>query len=762
MKKRSDAAPKLQPYAVTTVVGKPTPRIDAYDKVTGRTVYPTDIRLPNMAHARFVRSSRTHARIVSVDVTPAEAVPGFLAVVLPAELAGCSLKDVLGRGLPILTEEPKYFGEEILAVCAETEDAAREAARRVRVEYEDLPHAMDPEQQVAAGQFTGGGWTRTEIGKPAVYQRGDVRKGFAQAARIFERTYRTAPTVHCSIEPHAAVASWEDGRWTVWESTQGVFAVREELAKLLDAPVRHVRVIGTHVGGGFGSKVAAGKYTFVASYLSKKLNRPVRCVQDRTEEFVSPYGRPPSIQTLKIGVRSDGKITAIEQKGVHAVGPYEFGSEWGNAEDMPAETYACEHVRTETYAALTNRPPPCAMRAPGHAQAAFALEQMIDEIAAELRIDPVKFRIKNLPSRDPVSGLPYAAPAGVHGLAECLKKGAEMFQWSKKQNEKSPVESPVKRGIGVAATVWTGGGSPPASVVLRIHPDGAADLYVGAADIGTGTRTAFAQIASEETGVRMEDIRVINADTQLTSYTQPSYGSLTLASTGPAVRRAAVAVRDQLAAIAAEVLETPEAQIVFSNGLAIRPAARKKPEKSVSLAELVGGSPSREIVGNGERERNPDAKALKAHGVQFVSVEVDVRTGVIRLAELVAVNDSGKVINPLGFKSQQFGGATMGLGMALFEERVFDQDTGKPLNANLSDYKVPTIMDQPEAFQVASIEIPYDGNAIGAKGLGEPPIIPTAAAIANAVFDATGVRIDRLPLTPKRILDALYPVKAGP
>lgn len=758
---KTSAAPSLPPYGNTRVIGKPLPRVDAYEKVTGRAVFPTDVVLPNMAHAKFVRSARAHARILSIDTSQAQAVPGFLTLVAPGELLGKSLKDPFGRELPVLADEPKYFGEELLAVCAETEDAAREAARRVKIEYEDLPHAMDPEEQVKAGQFVGGGWTRTKRGEPAVYERGDVRKALAKADRIFERTYRTSPTVHCSIEPHAAVASFENGLWTVWESTQGVFAVREQLAELLDAPIRKIRVIGTYLGGGFGGKVAAGKYTFLAAYLAKKLARPVRCVQDRSEEFLSPYGRPPSIQTLKIGVRSDGKILAIEQKGVHAVGAYEFGAEWGSAEDMVTEMYACEHVRTETRAALTNTPPPCAMRAPGYAQAAFALEQMIDEIAAALKMDPVEFRIKNIPSRDPDSGKSFAAPKGVHGLVECLKKGSELFEWAKKRNGKRPENSRVKRGIGVASTVWSGGGGPPATVMLRIHEDGSADLFTGAADIGTGTRTVLAQIAAEETGLRIEDIRITNADTQLTSPTEPSYGSMTLATSGPAARRAAASCREQLLALAAGVLRTTEKNIVLAEGKATRPAAKRTPEESVSIAKLVGLSPSREIAGLGEREGNPPL-ALKSYGVQFAAVEVDLDTGKISLGELVAVNDSGRVINPLTFRSQLYGGATMGLGMALIEERIYDRETGKPLNANLGDYKIPTILDQPARFLAEGVEVPYEGNVTGAKGLGEPPLIPAAAAVANAVFDATGVRIDRLPLTPKRVMDALNAAEAAP
>lgn len=759
VKIRSAAAAALPAYAPSHAVGKRTPRVDALEKVTGRAVFPTDVDLPNMAHVRFVRSARAHARVTSIDTTAASGIAGVLAIVVPRDLAGKALKDFVGRELPILTDEPRYFGEEILAICAETEDAARAASMAVRIEYDDLPFTVDPEACVKVGQFVGGGWERTARGNPIVYERGNVKKGFAGAARVFERTYRTAWNVHSSIEPHAAVATFEDGRWTVWESTQGVFQVREDLAGLLDVPPRRIRVIGSYMGGGFGGKTAAGKHTYLAAHLAQKLGRPVRAVHDRSEEFSAPYGRPPSIQKLKMGVRADGRLVAIEQIGIHATGAYEFGAEWGNAENMLAEMYACDNVRTESYAALTNTPPSCAMRAPGHAQAAFALEQMMDEIARTIGMDPVEFRLKNIPARDPESGRSFAGPKGFHGMAECLKKGAALFGWAKKKSGRvNDAASNIKRGIGVAATSWSAGGGPPASATLRMFSDGAADLHLGAADIGTGTRTALCQIAAEETGLRVEDIRIINADTDRTSYMLPSYGSLTLASAGPAVRRAAHACRKQILELAADVLESQVKGIVLAGGTAAVPETKKKAAKSVSIAALVGLSPSREIFSQGEREGNPDV-AIKAYAAQFAAVSVDTETGVVVIDEFVAVNDSGRVVSPNIFESQQIGGVTMGLGMALFEDRVFDRESGRPLNPNWADYKIPTISAQPAQFTLGAVDVPTDANIIGAKGLGEPPIIPTAAAVANAIADAIGVRLVALPMSPKRVLDALAKVE---
>jgi len=726
------------------------------EKVTGRAIYTADITLPRMAHVKFLRSAKPHAKVKAIDTHAAEGIPGILAIVNPLELVGKQLKDMLGRHLPILTDEPRYVGEEILAICAETEESARLAVSRITIDYEDLPFSIDPEEQVKARQFVGGGWTRTALGQAAVYQRGDPDRAMAGADRVIERTYRSAPAIHASLEPHGAVAQFEDGKWTVWESTQGVFAVRDELAELLGEPAGSIRVICRHIGGGFGGKASAGKHTFLAAYLSKKLGRPVRCVLDRSEEFALPYGRPAAVMTIKVGVRRDGKIMAIEQKGIHAIGPYEFGAEWGSAEDMLAELYACDNVRTETRAALTHVPPPCAMRAPGYAQAAFALEQAIDEAALAIGMDAIQFRLKNIPARDPSSGKDYASPKGMHGLAECLKKGAAIFQWDKKKNELRQMDrsGPIRRGIGVAATVWSGEGGPPAGAIIRLNSDGSADLFVGAADIGTGTRTAFAQILAEETGIATADIRVINADTHLTPNSLPSYGSLTLASTGPAVRRAANAGRAQLATLAADLLETEETKIVFRDGLAIRPAARKTPESAVPIKRLVSLTTAREIISVAEREGNPNL-AIKTFAVQFVDLEVHIRTGKIMIKELVAVNDSGRVINPLSFRSQQIGGVTMGIGMGILEERVFDRKTGKSLNPNLGEYKVPTILDQPGLFQTGAVEIPFDGNSIGAKGLGEPPIIPTSPAIANALAMAINTRLTRLPLTPQRVIESI-------
>ncbi|MBI4179256.1 xanthine dehydrogenase family protein molybdopterin-binding subunit [bacterium] len=759
---KPDKTTSLPAWSATRVVGRPVPRIDARQKVRGDAVYTADVQLPNMAHARFLRSERTHAKIVSIDTAAASAVPGVLAIVKPDEWKDVLLKDNLGRGIPILADEPKYAGEEIVAVCAETEDAAREAAAKIRVVYDDLPHVIDPEEAHQAGQFVGGGWRKTRLGEPAVYQRGDARRALTsggRSVRIFERTYRTAPMTHCSIEPHAAVASFENGRWTVWESTQGVFAVRESLAEMLGASINDIRVIGTYPGGGFGGKVSAGKYTFGAAYFSKKFARPVRFVQDRNEEFVSPYGRPASVQTLKVGVNTAGKLVAIEQKGIHAIGPYEFGAEWGHAEDLLTEIYECPNVHAESIAALTNVPPPCAMRAPGYAQGAFALEQMMDEIAAALGMDPVEFRLKNIPDRDPDSKRPFASPKGRHGLRECLAAGAKNFNWEKRKRDRKTHEDGSKTGIGVAATIWGGGGGPPAAALLRVHADATADLFTGAADIGTGIRTALAQIAAEELGIAVERIRVTNADTDLTSYTLPSYGSLTLASSGPAVRQAAHDCRTQIISLAAQALQTTEDQIALVDGYAVRAATEEQPEWITPIAKLISQSPAREIVGNGERGPNPKL-ALKAYGVQFVAVTVDPESGEVRVDELVAVNDSGRVINRMAFDSQLIGGATMGLGMAFLEERSYDPASGKLLNANLADYKLPTIFDQPREFKLDRVEVPYDANSIGAKGLGEPPVIPTAPAVANAVFDAVGARIERLPISRKRLIDSLMKEQA--
>lgn len=760
VKVRTRKVPALPAWSKTEIVGQPLPRVDGVDKITGRAKYTSDIQLPRMLYAVAIRSEHPHARVKNIRVEKTLAQPGVLAVLLPKDVERYTLGNAFSGSLSLLTLEPKYVGEEIAVVAAESELQAEDAARLVEVEYEVLPFVLDPEVSMSEkspvkffseGNFTGGGFTRRSIGKPTVYARGNVDKGFKEANHIFEETFRTETQQHACMETHGAVVQWEDDHLTVYESTQGVFAVQEDIARVFKIPLSNVRVIGTHMGGGFGSKSSAGKHTILAALLSKRTRRPVKFLLSRREDFMDVY-RPASIQHFKMGVKNDGTLTAIQLKTINAVGAYNSGSVWGHSSYMSQEMYACPNVKTEDYAVFTNTPPPSAMRGPGHVQNAWALEQLMDSIAQKLNIDPIELRHRNDVKFDQTTDEPYASK----GLAQCFQLGAEKFHWQEKRQRRNGANGTKKYGVGVAAQIWGGGGGPPATAIVKINQDGSVHLLTGAADLGTGTRTVLSQICAEELGIPVERVRVTNADTETTPYTLPSYGSITLASSGPAVRSAANDAKRQLFDLAAGSLGVKAAELSSKKDFIFVTA---EPSRRIAFEVAAAAMPERTLVGRGYRGPNPKSLALDAFGAQFCEVEVDTQTGEVRVLKFVAVHDSGRVINPQTFASQIKGGITMGTGYALSERRLIDRNTGVPVTANLLEYRPPTSLDAPIDIEVYSAGVPYPANNIGAKGVGEPPLIATAPAIANAVFNAIGVRITSNPITPEKIVLGLKGMK---
>lgn len=759
VKVRTRKVPELPAWSKTEIVGQPLPRVDGIDKITGRAKYTSDIQLPHMLYAVAVRSSHPHARVKNISAEKALASPGVHDILLPQHTERHTMGNPFLGTVPLLTLEPKYTGEEIAVVAAETELQAEDAARLVAVDYEPLPFVLDPEISMSSqppvtffpnGNFTGGGFGRREIGKPALYTRGNVEQGFQEADHIFEDTYRTEPQQHACMEVHGTIAHWDDDHLTVWESTQGVFGVQEDIAHVFKIPLHHIRVIGTHMGGGFGSKGGAGKQTMLAVLMAKRTRRPVKFMLSRREDFMSVY-RPASIQQYRVGVKNDGRITAIQLKTIHAVGAYNSGSVWGSASTMVKEMYACPNVKTEEYAVFTNTPPPAAMRGPGNTQNAWGFEQLIDAVAHTLNLDPIELRDRNDAKTDQTTGEPYASK----GLAECYKLGAEKFQWAEKRRRSNPprrIGSNKRYGVGVASQIWGGGGGPPATALVKINQDGSINLLTGAADIGTGTRTVLSQICAEELGVSVDRIQVTNADTETTPYTLPSYGSITLASSGPAVRSAANDAKRQLFDLAAGSLGVKPEELSSKDGVVFVAA---HPDKQMKFEMAAAAMPERNLVGRGYRGPNPKGLALNAFGAQFCEVEVDTHSGEVKVLKFVAAHDSGRVINSNTFASQVKGGITMGTGYALSERRIIDRNTGVPVTASLLEYRPPTSLDAPIDIEVYSVEVPYPGNNIGAKGVGEPPLIATAPAIANAVFNAIGVRIKSNPITPEKIMAAL-------
>ncbi len=753
------------------VVGRPHPRVEGAEKVTGRARYAYDIRLPGQLYAKVLRSPHPHARILRIDTSRAEALPGVRAVISvspdtesgdpsPRRRTSVGQPRVLTRGVAtpdaseirwygdsyLFDRTVRFQGDEVAAVAAESEEIAEDALRLIEVEYEVLPFVLDVDAALRpdAPQIQSSGNLAAE---PKVYERGDPEAGFREAEVVVERVYTTATALHNCLEPHGCTAAWEGDHLTLWESTQSIFEVREQVAEKLRLPEHHVRVIKEYMGGGFGSKQIAWKHTVIAALLSKQAGRPVQLMLDREAENLAAGNRNPTRQHVRIGAKRDGTLTALTVRIEQAVGAYMVGGEGSNVSGAYQRLYRCPNLRTEQLAIHTNTGPAVAFRAPGYVEGAFGLESAMDELARELGIDPVELRLRNYTDRDQSKDKTYTTP---QSLRLCYERATEAFGW-KAYDRPAPIGS-RHRGIGFAAHDWGGSGYPPGYAWVKINGDGSADVVTGTQDIGTGTRTGLTQVAAEELGLPMERVALHLGDTANGPYAPVSSGSATQATIGPAIRAAAADARRQLLEAAAAALEVEAERLSIRDG---EVHVEGEPDRSVLVEEITRQIAPHMILGQGARGPNPSDKSVRTFGAQCVEVEVDTETGEITVLRVAAAHDCGRVINPTMVESQVVGAVTQGLGYALLEERVIDRHTGIVLNANLEEYKVPTVADIPPITHAQVDLADPEANPTGAKGIGEPPLIPTAPAIANAVFDAIGLRIRDLPLTQKRILDAI-------
>jgi CO/xanthine dehydrogenase Mo-binding subunit len=734
------------------VVGQPTPRVDGVARVTGQAVYTHDVRPPGMLIGRFLRSPYPHARIRSIDSSKAEALPGVWVVwhrEKPPPVSRLSGREVFPRELV-------YQGAEVAFVAAQDERMAEDALALIEVAYEPLPFA--PNLDAAMGQdappvFADG---ESNVINPEgqVYERGSIAEGEREADVVVDLTFTTPTAAHCCMETHGSAAQWEGDEVTVWHSTQSIFGTRSSVAEVLGIPQDKVRAICNYVGGGFGSKWGAEPFTLMAVLASRETRRPVKVVLDRAEEHLVAGYRPPSRQRVRIGARQDGTLTFIEHEAWVVTGAYGGGGSiiGGPTKDL----YACPNVRTVVWAVRANADAGRAFRAPGYVEGTFALEGAMDEVAARLGVDPLDLRLVNYAENSPARGIPYT----VKGLREAYESGAERFGWSAR-GEGGRVDGPWRRGWGLASQIWGGGGGPPANAMVKLLPDGTAEVLAGVQDLGTGTRTVVAQVAAEELGLPLDGVRAVIGDTLATPFGPGSGGSVTLASITPAVREAAYHARRQLVELAAVMLGLPDAAVDEFEVADGQIAHREDPGKQVSWREVAAKMGDYMIVGKGARGPNPDGEALNTFGAHFAEVDVNVETGQVRVNRVVAVHAIGRIVNPLTAASQVYGGVMMGLGFGTMEERVIDARTGLQMTANLEEYKVPTIADAPQVDVGFCGPVDTAANSVGAKGLGEPPIIPPAAAIANAVADAIGVRVLDLPLTPDRVLGALKSAREG-
>ncbi len=718
------------------IVGHAHRRIEGVSKVTGRARYTHDIRLPGMLHARILRSPHPRARVRRVDPSKALALPGVRSV-----LHRFNAPKAAFRGEEtIFREEVRFVGDEVAAVAADSEAIADAAVALVSVEYEVLPHVVDLEEAIddASPRIDDKG----NVQDAGVHERGDVRTAVADADAVVEGTYRTSTQLHNSLETHGAVAVWDGDLLTVYESTQHVFGVRAGLQAALRIPFGKIRVLCDHMGGGFGSKGGVGKYTVIAALFARELGAPVRCVLDRHEENVAAGNRSATLQRVTVAGK-DGRITAIEHDSWSNVGQ----ARWVADPTGPTKgLYDVPNVVARAHRVVTNTGSLAAFRAPGYVEGTFALESAIDELADRMGIDPLALRRRHADAQiDPVSTMRYS----LKRLVDCYDIGAEEIGWSRrKKGGLRGSAAGLKRGLGMASQIWSGGGTPPAYATVHLNPDGTAVARIGTQDIGTGTRTIVAQVCAEELGIDVDDVRVEIGDTD-SPYAPISAGSLTVASITPAIRLAAKDAREQLLDVAAGVLEVGRTELRVEGGAVVSRGAR------TPIAKVLEDLQNYTVIGKGSRMPNPDDLVLKTFGAHFAEVEVDVATGRVNVERIVAVHDVGRIVNPLTARSQVEGGVIQALGFALSEERVVDKPTGRVLTASLETYKVPTVRDVPRIV-VRFVDVPdTQANNVGAKGLGEPPIIPTAAAVANAVANALGVRIRHLPLTPRRLIDAL-------
>jgi len=737
-----------KPWKKTQIIGKPTPRVDAYERVSGSAIYPSDTSLPGMLYGAILRCPHAHAKVLDIDAREAEKMPGVRAVI-NGDTNGASVEWPYLRGFKtkLFDSHCRHEGEEVAAVAAETPYQAWDAIKGIKVKYEILPFVADERKALESGApaiHEGG----NRSGETQTYERGNVEKGFAEADVVLEETYRTESELHTPMELHGCVAKWDGDRLTVWESTQGVYAVQARVAEVLGLPLANVRVIGPYMGGGFGSKLQAGKYTIIAALLSKKTARPVKVFLTREETFLCVGNRPPSNMTLKAGVKKDGTLTALEFSCIGTGGAYPAGGtslvDW-----LVRDLYQCPNVRTKLTDVYINAGPSRPCRAPGHPQGAWALEQMIDALAEAIKTDPVELRLKNIPlySQARQGNPPYTST----GLKDCLKEGAKAFGWKealKKASEVNARGGSLRRGVGMASGLWVaGGGGPPSTILIKLFSDGSVNLNMGASDIGTGTKTVMAMVVSEDLGVPMKKIQIEHADTRTTQYATPSGGSKTVPTEAPAVRAAVLHVKQQLLEMASRELKTEVDQLNLINGEILSTIDPKKKIKISGLSELKKQGV---ILGVGYRGPNPDKKVVNPFGAQFCEVEVNIQTGEVKVMRFLAAQESGRVMNRLTYDNQVVGGITWGVGLAMTEARILDaQQTGKMVNRNWHDYKIPTALDVPAEVISHPIELEdIEANTTGAKGLGEPVTIPAAAAIANAVFHAIRIRITRTPINP--------------
>ncbi len=697
-------APELHWPKDPKYISQSTRRIDAVAKLTGKARYSSDIQAEGWLYGMILRSKWAAARITSINCEKALKVPGIKAAV--------TVKDGERR--------IHYYGEELAAVAGTSKTACLDALRAIEVKADELPFAVREEDAMKPDAPKVWDDTDSNVSKPKVTERGEVDKAFGECSAVVEGFFVTPVQIHHPMETHGNTVSWTDEGVTAYASTQGISSVRDGLAGALKVPNSQVRVLTDYMGGGFGAKFGQGVEGTLAARLSKEAKAPVRLMLTRFDQALAVGNRPSSFQKIKLGATADGKLHAfqLESYGTAGIGAGASSAGGGGGADFPAPylyKIANDNVRVTQTTVAVNAGSARAFRAPGNPTASFAMESILDELAVKMGVDPLELRIKNDPNKE---------------RQQEYKVGAERFGW--KEKYKKPGSSPgvIKTGIGLASATWGGGGSKNTRGEVQISPDGSVEVRMGVQDLGTGTRTVLAVIAAEVFGLKPEQITVKIGDTHYPPG-PGSGGSTTCASISPAIFDTCTNALQQL---------QTQTGIADARG-----------ENWLGACKKLGVNP---LTVQGKWQEGLSSRG--AGGVQFAEVAVDTETGLVTVKKMTCVHDCGLIINKLTLESQIYGGVIMGMGYALYEQRVMDRQSGVVLNPNFETYKLTGLSDMPE-FDIVLLNMPERGVI----GIGEPATIPTASAIANAVANAIGVRVSSLPITPDKVLQALGKVPAA-
>ena len=744
----------------TPSIGVSHPRRDLPEKLTGQAVYTADVRLPGLLHGAILRSPYPHARILAVDASRAAALPGVHAVLTPFDAP----EGRVAPDLPILDTKARFVGDEVAAVAAEDEDTARQALRLIDVTYDPLPFVTDPVEAMNPGAPSVHEGGNLVGGKPIALERGNVEEGFAQADRIFEDEFATQSHSGAALEPRAAVAAWEGDRLTVWKSSRGIHADRLSLSLSLGIPTENVRVVGPHMGAGYGNKDET-RLSAITAILARRASRPVKIELSREEEFVAGRHRHATTTKIRVGVTNDGTVTAVHATTIMDTGAY-LSSGPGvirRAGQGALYLYRCANARYDGFLVYTNQPSAGSYRALGAPQGHFALESLADKIAEELGIDPLDFRLKNHVGPDgqpgervtplnqvvdtqPVEG---GVPFSSNGLRECLERGAAAIGWRERQVTPPDAGSAKRRGMGMAMFIYRGGPGGRSIARMALEDDGSVTLTTGIMDVGEGSLTVLSQIAAETLGVPYASVRVVSGDTSLTPAAPITAGSTATFSGGLAARRAAEQLKARIVEAAASDLEVAPGGLDVVDGAVADATGRRMTLAQVARLGLKEPLQVEATVDPGSREF-----VVNSFGAHFAEVEVDTDTGAVNVTRFVAAHDSGRILNPNMAVNQVEGGVSQMLGFTLSERMLTDARNGVTLNASFLEHKSPTILDSPP-IEVIFADVVDPVGPFGAKALGEPPSVGVAPAIANAIYDAIGVRVRELPITPDVILNEL-------